>query len=347
MGMKKLINAPERIVRELLDGLVKSQSDLIDLKANDIIIRRRPKEPGKVQIVFGQGIGHEPGFNGLIGYGMHDVEVPGGIFACSGADRIYEGIKLAWNMSGNHEVLQLIANHAGDVMNGDMAREMAQGEGIDVESVLLYDDVASAPKGEEERRRGMAGIIFSFKIAGALAEQGRGRAQIIAETKAVNAATRTLAVALRPCTIPTTGQALFALAEDELIIGPGVHGEPGPEGPLKMMSANEVMDRVADRLLKDGGFTKGDEVLVCLNGSGATTLMELFILYNRLDEILASRGIRPYRPLVGNYLTTQEMAGFSLSLCRADAEVKRLWDEPVITPYWKNGLGQTPGNPGV
>jgi dihydroxyacetone kinase-like protein len=339
MVMKKLINAPEQIVRELLDGLVKAHSDSIQLVAGDIIIRKTPKQRGKVQIVFGQGIGHEPGFDGLVGYGMHDVEVPGGIFACSGADRIYEGIKLAWKMSGEKAVLQLIANHAGDVMNGEMAREMAQAEGIDVESILLYDDIASAPKGEEESRRGMAGILFAFKIAGALAEQGKERAEIIAKTKAVNAATRTLAVALRPCTIPTTGQPLFALSDDELIIGPGVHGEPGPEGPLKMMNANALMDIVAQRVLEDGDFIEGDEVLVCLNGSGATTLMELFILYNRLDEILKSKGIQPYRPLIGNYLTTQEMAGFSLSLCRADHEVKWLWDEPVNTPYYKNCRG--------
>ncbi|MFW6181818.1 MAG: dihydroxyacetone kinase subunit DhaK, partial [Spirochaetota bacterium] len=315
MIMKKLINEPENIVRDLIDGLVKSHSDIIQLVGNDIIIRRKPKDKGKVQIVFGQGIGHEPGYNGMIGYGMHDVEVPGGIFACAGADRIYEGIKLAWEMSGNTPVLQLIANHEGDVINGNMAREMAEDEGIDVKSVLLYDDIASAPKGREKDRRGMAGMTFSFKVAGALAEQGADRAAIIQKVEQVNETTRTLAVALRPCTIPTTGQPLFTLAEDELIIGPGVHGEPGPEGPAKMMSANQLMDIVAERVLKDGGFTGGDEVLVLINGSGSTTLMEMFILYNRLEEILKNKGIKPYRPLIGNFITTQEMAGFSLSLC--------------------------------
>jgi len=339
MVMKKFLNEPEKIVRELIDGLVKSHSDILKLVGNDIIIRRRSKEKGKIQIVFGQGIGHEPGFDGMVGYGMHDVEVPGNIFACSGGDRIYEGIKIAWEMSGNAPVLSLIANHEGDVINGNMAIDMAKDDGIDVESVLLYDDIASAPKGEEEKRRGMAGMLFSFKIAGALSEQGLERGRIIEKTKKVNASTRTLAVALRPCTIPTTGQPLFTLAEDELIIGPGVHGETGPEGPMKITSANKVMDIVTERVISDGEFKSGDDVLVLINGSGSTTLMEMFILYNRLDEILKSKNIRPYKPLIGNIITTQEMAGFSLSMCKADDEVKKLWDEPVNTPYFKRLRG--------
>lgn len=335
MIMKKLINKPEDIVRELLDGLVKSHNDLIQFVDNDIIIRRKPKEKGKVQIVFGQGIGHEPGYNGMLGFGMHDVEVPGSIFACAGGDRIYEGIKIAWEMSGNTPVLLLIANHEGDVINGNMALDMAKDDGIDVEGVILYDDIASAPKGKEQNRRGMAGMTFSFKVAGALAERGESRERIIETVKRVNEATRTLAVALRPCTIPTTGQPLFSLADDELIIGPGVHGEPGPEGPLKMITADRVMDIVSDRVIKDGEFKAGDEVLVIINGSGSTTLMEMFILYNRLEEILKNKNIKPYKPIIGNFITTQEMAGFSLSLCKADDKIKKLWDAPANTPYLK------------
>jgi dihydroxyacetone kinase-like protein len=333
--MKKFINKPETIVRELIDGLVKSHSDLIQLVGNDLIVRRVPKAKGKVWIVFGQGIGHEPAYDAMLGYGMHDVEVPGGIFACAGGDRIYEGIKLAWEKSGKTPVLQLIANHEGDVINGTMAYEMARDEGIDVEKVTLYDDIASAPKGQEEKRRGMGGMTFSFKVAGAMAEQGAKRDDIIKKVKEVNSSTRTLSVALRACTVPTTGQLLFHLAEDEFIIGPGVHGEPGPEGPLKMMSANEIMDRVAERILEDGGFKSGDEVLAHINGSGGTTLMEMFILYDRLDAILKKRNIKPHRPLIANVITTQEMAGFSLSLCKADAAVKKLWDAPANTPCFK------------
>jgi dihydroxyacetone kinase-like protein len=335
MTMKKLINKPEDITRELFSGLVKSNRDLYEFAAPDIIIRKHPKEKGKVWIVFGQGAGHEPGYSRTMGYGMHDVEVPGGIFSCSGGDRIYEGIKLAWEKSGQTPVLLLIANHEGDVLNAGMAIELARDDGIDVESVLLYDDIASAPKGREKERRGMAGMTFSFKIAGAMSEEGADRQSIITTIEKLIAQTRTLAVALRPCTIPTTGQPLFALADDELLIGPGAHGEPGPEGPLKMMSANAVMDRVALKILDDGGFKSGDDVLVLVNGCGATTLMEMFILYNRLDEILDEKHITPYKPLIGNYVTTQEMAGFSLSIARADSEIKRLWSRPANTPFFK------------
>ncbi len=335
MAMKKFLNNPDDIVVELIRGLASAYSDILELAADDIIIRKKPKKKGKVQIVFGQGAGHEPGYKGMLGYGMHDVEIPGGIFACAGGDRIYEGIKIAWEASGHIPVLVLIANHEGDVINNGIAVDMARDDGIDVESVLLYDDIASAPKGEEENRRGMAGMTFSFKIAGALAEEGKGRDEIIKTVKEVNASTRTLAVALRPCTIPTTGQLLFTLAEDELIIGPGVHGEPGPEGPMKMTTANKIMDIVAEKVITDGEFKSGDDVLVLINGSGSTTLMEMFILYDRLKDILKQKSINPYRPLIGNIITTQEMAGFSLSLCKADDGTKRLWDAPVDTPYFK------------
>ena len=212
---------------------------------------------------------------------------------------------------------------------------MAKDDSIDVESVLLYDDIASAPKGQEEQRRGMAGMVFSFKIAGALAEEGSSRDEILEKTKQVNADTRTLAVALKPCTVPMTGQPLFHLNDDELIIGPGVHGEPGPEGPMKMAPANEVMDIVAGKIIEDGEYQSGEEVLVLINGCGSTSLMEMFILYNRLEEILKNKNITPYKPLIGNLMTTQEMGGFSLSLCRATGEVKRLWDAPANTPYLK------------
>jgi dihydroxyacetone kinase-like protein len=333
--MKKLINKPEDIAAELISGLVKSHGHYLKLVDDSLLVRVQPKEKGKVQIVFGQGIGHEPAFDGMLGYGMHDVEVPGNIFTCSGGDQIYEGIKYAWEKSGQTPVLLLIANHEGDVINGGIALEMARDDGINVKEVILYDDIASAPKGDEKNRRGMAGMIFSFKAAGALAEEGKSRDEIIKIVSGINASTRTLAVALKPCTIPTTGQLLFNLAEDEIIIGPGVHGEAGPEGPMKLTNADQVMDIVAERVLDDGDFRAGDEVLVLINGSGATTLMEMFILYNHLDEILESKGIKSYHPLIGNYVTTQEMAGFSLSLCKADQDIKRLWDAPASTPYFK------------
>ena len=335
MIMKKFLNDPETLAQDENEGLVLAHSDMLEMVGDGIIIRKKPKEKGKVQIVFGQGSGHEPGLNGLIGYGMHDVEVPGGIFACAGGDRIYEAIKIAWDMSGKTPVLALIANHEGDVINNGIAIDMARDEGIDVESVLLYDDIASAPKGEEEKRRGMGGMVFGFKIAGALAEDGKSRDEVAEITRQTTALTKTLAVAMKPCTHPQTGQPLFGLADDELIIGPGVHGEAGPEGPMKIITADAVMDIVAGRVLEDGEFKKGDDTLVLINGCGSTTLMEMFLLYRRLHQILEEKGIRPFRPLVGNYITTQEMAGISLSLCKADDEIKRLWAAPADTPYLK------------
>ena len=335
MIMKKFLNDPETLARDENEGLVLAHSDMLKLVGDGIIIRRKPKEKGKVQIVFGQGSGHEPGLNGLMGYGMHDIEVPGGIFACAGADRIYEAIKMAWNMSGNTPVLVLIANHEGDVINNGIALDMARDEGIDVESVLLYDDIASAPKGEEEKRRGMGGMVFGFKIAGALAEEGKSRDEIAEKTRQTTALTKTLAVAMKPCTHPQTGQPLFELADNELVIGPGVHGEAGPEGPMKIATADAVMDIVAERVLEDGDFKKGDDTLVLINGCGSTTLMEMFLLYRRLHQILEKRGVKSFRPLIGNYVTTQEMAGFSLTLCKADDEIKRLWAAPANTPYLK------------
>jgi dihydroxyacetone kinase-like protein len=335
MVMKKFINNPDDVARELTRGLVKAYSNYLKLVGTDIMIRTKPKEKGKVQIVFAQGIGHEPGLTGMLGYGMHDVSVPGNIFACAGGDRIYEGIKIAWEMSGNTPVLVLIANHEGDVLNGNMGIDMARDDGIEVESVLLYDDIASAPKGEEEKRRGMAGMIFGIKIAGALAEEGAGIQTIAEKTRQINAAARTILVAMSSCTIPTTGQSLFSIADDEFIIGPGQHGEPGPEGPMKIKPANEVIEDVAGRLIDDGEYRKGEELLVIINGCGSTTLMEMFILYDHLEEYLLSRGLKPYKPQIGNFITTQEMAGFQLTMARADEEMKRLWDAPCDTPYFK------------
>jgi dihydroxyacetone kinase-like protein len=300
-----------------------------------LIVRRRRKDRGKVFLIIGQGSGHEPGFSGFVGYGLLDVQVGGQIFACAGQDRILAGIREAHNDSGGGEILDLILNHEGDVINNGAAVDQAKEEGIDVESILLYDDIASAPKGSETDRRGMAGTFFCYRVAGALSEQGAKRAEIMDVVQRVNKNTRTLAVAVSSCTIPMSGKLLFNLADDELIIGPGVHGEAGPDGPSKLITADQVMDVVLDRLIEDGEYKTGDEFLVLLNGCGATTLMELFILFRRLDQNLSKRGMKSYRPLIGNILTTQEMGGFSLSLCRTDSEINKLWDAPCDTPYLK------------
>lgn len=333
--MKKLFNKPEDLAWELQEGYVTAHADKVRIVGNHLIVRRQTKSKGKVSLLIGQGSGHEPGFSGFVGYGMLDVVVAGQIFACAGQDRILAGIREAHQMSEGGEILDLILNHEGDVINNGTAVDLAQEEGINVESILLFDDIASAPKGSERDRRGMAGTFFTYRVAGALAEESAKRADIVGVAQRANDNTRTLAVAVSSCTIPMSGKLLFHLAEDELVIGPGVHGEAGPEGPSKMMSANQVMDTVLDRLVEDGGYESGDEFLVLLNGCGATTLMELFILFRRLDENLRKRGMTYHRPLIGNILTTQEMGGFSLSLCKTDSEIKRLWDAPCDTPYFK------------
>jgi len=333
--MKKLINKPEDLAWELQEGYVAAFADKVEIVGNHLIVRRKRKEKGKVSLIIGQGSGHEPGFSGFVGYGFLDVVVAGQIFACAGQDRILAGIKEAHRAGDGSEILDLILNHEGDVINNGGAVDQAREEGIDVESILLYDDIASAPKGSETDRRGMAGTFFCYRVAGALAEQGAKRSEIMKVVERANGNTRTLAVAVSSCTIPMSGKLLFHLAEDELIIGPGVHGEAGPEGPSKLMSADQVMDIVLDRLIEDGEFRTGDEFLVLLNGCGATTLMELFILFRRLNANLQRRGMKHHRPLIGNILTTQEMGGFSLSLCKADSELKKLWDAPCDTPYHK------------
>jgi phosphoenolpyruvate---glycerone phosphotransferase subunit DhaK len=334
MKMKKFINDTENLVQDMINGYTAAYAHSIQLVSSDIIIRKTPKAKGKTYLVFGQGAGHEPGFSGMLGFGVHDVEILGGVFSCASSDRIYEGIKLAWEMSGNMPVLVLVANHEGDVINNEMAIELAEMDGIEVKSIVLYDDIASAPLDRISDRRGMAGMTFSFKIAGAMAEAGHTIDQIIEKISVINNQTRTLAVAMKTGTNPLSGQPLFDLEDDELVIGPGAHGEIGAE-TIKIPTAKEIMRNVTNRILKDGNFSNGDNILVLLNGLGSTTLMELFILYNELQIVLKEKELTPFRPLIGNYVTTQEMAGFSVSFCNADEQAMSFWEAPADTPFFK------------
>lgn len=333
--MQKFINQPEDVAQEDVEGFCKAYPDYVDLTEEDLIVRSPEKDEGKVGLVIGHGIGHEPSMCGWVGQGLIDVDVPGGIFSCAGADKIYEGIKKADRGKG---VVQLIANHEGDVLNGDMAYEMATDEGIDVERVILYDDIATAPEGQEEDRRGIAGMFFGFKAAGASAERGDPIKEVVRLTEKARDNTRTLAVALSSPTHPETGEVMFDLPEDQMEIGMGVHGETGVYQGEKLTAA-ETMEKVAEDVIEDKPYESGEEVLVLLNGSGATTLMELHILYNKLKEILDSRGISVYKAELGDFITTQEMAGFSLSLCSVDEELKELWDYPADGAYFRQPRG--------
>lgn len=329
---QKLINQPENILKEMLSGFVAAYGDIVELTGNNLVVRRIPKTEGKVGLVIGNGSGHEPAMIGLVGEGLFDVNVAGEIFTAPGPDRIVEGIKVADRGAG---VLVCVSHHAGDLMNAEMALELCELEDIDnVEMVVLYDDISSAAKGSETERRGTAGLFFVWKMLGAYAEQSGDLVACKTIAEKIRDNTRTLAMALTSCASPITGELMFEMPDDEMEIGMGVHGEMG-FGRQKIVSADETIDMMLDPILEDLPFQAGDEVLVMLNNSGSTTLMELFILYNRVAEKLDEAGILVYKSWIGPYATTQEMAGFALSLCRVDEELKGLWDAPANGAYLK------------
>lgn len=329
---KKLINRPENIVTEMLEGFAAAYHTLVRLDENGFVVRRTPKAAGKVGLVIGNGSGHEPAMIGLVGPGLFDVNVAGEIFTAPGPERLLAGIRAAERGAG---VLVCVSHHAGDLMNAEMALELCGAEGLeDVEMVVLYDDISSAPKGSEAQRRGTAGLFFVWKMLGAVAEKGADLAACKALAEKVRDRTRSLSMALTPGTNPATGEVMFALPEDEIEVGMGVHGELGA-GRSPFVSADATVDLILPPLLADLPFSAGDEVLVLLNNSGSLTLMELFILYRRVAQLLDGAHIRVYKSWIGPYATTQEMSGFALSLCKVDDELKALWDAPAEGAYLK------------
>lgn len=329
--MKKILNHPDTIVEDMIDGYVASYGDYVAKGTNPRVVVRSTKKPtGKVGIVIGNGCGHEPIAMGWVGEGMLDANAVGDIFAAPPADLILDAIREADTGAG---VLLLISRHAGDVINGEMAVELARMEGLEVEPLLMYDDISSAPKGKEEDRRGAAGTTFIYKIVGAKAEEGATLAELKALGEHVRDNTRTLGAAVAAGISPLTLKPMFSLPEDEIYLGMGVHGEPGLKS-IKMTTAKEIVQEMMDAILEDLPFKANDEVLVFVNGMGSTTLMELFIIHKEIDHILSTKSIKTYKPLVGEYITTQEMAGFSISLCRSDSELKRLWNAPVSVPFF-------------
>ena len=324
---KKLINQPEDIQREMLEGLAAAYGDVVRLTDDGLIVRRKAKAVGKVGLVIGNGTGHEPAMIGLIGPGWLDVNVPGGIFAAPGPERIVDGIRAADRGAG---VLLLVSHHEGDRINAEIALELYATQGIGpVEMVLLYDDISSAPRGQEAERRGTAGLFFVWKMLGAYAETDATLEQCRVMAEKIRDNTRSLALALTPGSSPFNGAAMFDLPEDQVEIGMGVHGEVG-QGQQAFTSADATIDLMLPPILSDLPYKAGDEVLVMLNNSGSMTQMELFILYRCVAQRLAEAGIQTYKAWIGRYATTQEMAGFALSLCKVDAQLKALWDAPAI-----------------
>ena len=328
MKMKKFINKPENIVAELLEGFALSHPGQIRLAGNNLVARATPKGKGKVGVVTLGGSGHEPGLSGFVGEGMLDVSVPGEIFAAPGAPRCLEAIRLADYGAG---VLFIVLNHAGDVLSANLTMEMAKREGLHVRMTLTHEDISGGTNAED--RRGLVGFLPVYKVAGAAAEEGRQLDACFEIAERMGRNMRTLAVAVQTATHPSTGQAIFELGDDEMEIGMGQHGEAGT-GRMKLKSADETADIMLDMLLKDLEVKAGEELLVIVNGAGATTLMELFILFRRCEQILKGRGIKLARAKVGEFITTQEQAGFQLMIARMDRELMRLWDAPSNAPYF-------------
>lgn len=326
--MKKIINDPNDVVEQMLKGIEVSNPDVrYDLEGN-VIVRKHKTQ--KVALVSGGGSGHEPAHAGYVGYGMLDAAVSGNVFASPSPDQVLKGIQLA--NSGNG-VLLIIKNYAGDIMNFEIAQELAEMEDIEVDSVVVKDDVSVKDQGDSTGRRGIAGTVFVHKIAGAKAETGAELSEVKRVAQKVIDNVRSFGVSLSPCTIPAVGTPGFAIADDEMEVGMGIHGEAGIE-TTKIKPSHEIAELIVDKILADKDFTNS-EVAVMVNGMGATPLMELYILAGDVEDVLKERGIHSVNYFVGNYMTAIEMAGASVSLLKLDDELKELLQAPANTAALK------------
>ncbi|MCI9425019.1 MAG: dihydroxyacetone kinase subunit DhaK [Flavonifractor sp.] len=328
--MKKFINAVDKVEDQMIQGMVKAYPQYVrKLDCGNVVVRSHKKE-GKVALISGGGSGHEPAHGGYVGEGMLDAAVAGAVFTSPTPDQVLEGIKAVATDAG---VLMVIKNYTGDVMNFEMAADMARDEGIKVAQVVVNDDVAVKDSLYTVGRRGVAGTVFVHKIAGALAETGADLEAVQAVAQKVIDNVRTMGAAIAPCTVPAAGKPGFELGEDEMEVGIGIHGEPGTHRePLK--TADEIVDMLLAQILADLDFA-GSEVAVMINSAGATPLMELFILNNRVADVLAEKGVKVYKTLVGEFMTSIEMAGFSISLLKLDSQLKELLDAKADTPGFK------------
>jgi len=327
MAMKKFINQPQNIVPETLEGLALAWPDQVRLVGSNIVARAKPKAAGKVTLVTLGGSGHEPGLSGFVGNGMLDYSVAGQIFAAPGAPRCIEAIRLA--SAGGAGVLFIVLNHAGDVLSANITMDMARREGLNVKMILTHEDIAGGKNPDD--RRGLVGFLPVYKVAGAAAEQGCALDKCLEIAERMERNMRTLAVAVRTATHPSTGQPIFELGENEMEIGMGQHGEAGT-GRMQLKSADETAEIMLNMLLEDLDVKAGEDLLVIVNGAGATTLMELLILYRGVSQLLQAKGIQLARGKVGDFITTQEQAGFQLMIARMDPELMALWNAPCDTP---------------
>jgi dihydroxyacetone kinase-like protein len=351
--MKKLINDPGSFVRESLEGFARAHAGLVRVRFDPVFVHRADAPvAGKVALVSGGGSGHEPMHAGYVGRGMLDAACPGEVFTSPTPDQILEAAR---RVHGGAGVLFIVKNYSGDVMNFEMAAELAQAEGIPVASVVIDDDVAVKDSLYTQGRRGVGTTVLAEKICGAAAERGGSLAGLAGLCRRVSGAGRSMGLALTPCTVPAAGRPTFTLADDEMEVGIGIHGEPGRER-LALRSADEIAGMLTASILDDPEYTRtlaewdgarggrverrladpplrpGDSVLLFVNGMGGTPLAELYLAYRRAAQVVEERGLAIVRSLVGNYITALEMQGFSVTLLRVDEEMVSLWDAPVLTP---------------
>ncbi|GCE49487.1 dihydroxyacetone kinase-like protein [Thermosporothrix hazakensis] len=333
--MKKLINKPEDVVKEALEGIAALHSDLVrvDLE-NQIIVRADAPLQGKVGVISGGGSGHEPMHGGFVGHGMLDAACPGAIFTSPVPDQMLAATKA---VNGGAGVLHIVKNYTGDVLNFEMAAELAQAEGIEVASVVTNDDVAVQDSTYTAGRRGVGVTVLLEKIVGGMAEAGAPLAAVAEMAQRVNNQGRSMGMALTSCTVPAKGSPTFELGADEMEIGIGIHGEPGRRR-VKLASAAEITEMLATPIISDLGLKAGERVLAFVNGMGGTPLIELYVVANELAKILKGKNISIARSLVGNYITSLEMAGCSITLLRLDDDMIRYWDAPVHTAALRWGM---------
>lgn len=333
--MKKLINKPEDVVKEELEGIVVAHPDLVKVHFDpNFIVRADAPIQGKVGIVSGGGSGHEPMHGGFVGLGMLDAACPGAVFTSPTPDQMLEATKA---VNGGAGVLHIVKNYTGDIMNFEMAADLARAEGIEIESVVIDDDVAVQDSLYTAGRRGVGTTVLAEKICGAAAEERRSLKEVADICRKVNGWGRSMGMALTSCTVPHVGKPTFDLPEDEMEIGIGIHGEPG-RTRMKIKPADEIVEMLMEPIISDLPYKAGDEVLLFVNSMGGTPLIELYVVYRKAYEIATKHGLKVVRNLIGPYITSLEMAGTSITLLKMDEDLIKLWDAPVKTPGLRWGV---------
>ncbi|WP_058486544.1 dihydroxyacetone kinase subunit DhaK [Defluviitalea phaphyphila] len=330
--MKKIINDKKNLLTDMLSGYAKSHKDRVVLEGN-ILYRKNKKDPKKVAVIIGNGSGHEPAMIDLVGEGLFDANVCGQIFTAPSSVEMIKAVKKLHDY-GHKDILILVSSHEGDILNAKMTLMLAKAEGIEPKMVVLWDDVSSAPKGMETERRGSAGLFFPFKVVCGAAEDGMNIDDLIRLAEKVRDNTRALSTAISGGTNPETGLKMFELPEDEIEVGMGVHGESGAHR-MKLPTAHELVEYMLDIIVEDKPFVKGDDVLVLVNNAGSLTYLELYTIYDEIEKYLNKRGINVVRNWVGTYVTTQEMAGFSIALCKSDDEILKYYDYKADGPLFR------------